>query len=78
MYNFPAVTGGIDLDTDLIEDIARSSSNVAGIKLTCGGVGKITRLTGLTKSKEFVDKYPRKQASAPYVIFFFVLSTNMA
>ncbi|GAA6010731.1 hypothetical protein JCM11491_002920 [Sporobolomyces phaffii] len=47
MYNYPGVTGGIDMDSDLITDIAASSSNIVGIKLTCGSVGKLTRLTNL-------------------------------
>jgi 4-hydroxy-2-oxoglutarate aldolase len=34
MYNFPGVTGGIDMDSDLICDIAREAPNICGIKLT--------------------------------------------
>lgn len=34
LYNFPAVAGGIDLDSELIVDVARRSRNVAGVKLT--------------------------------------------
>lgn len=34
LYNFPAVSGGIDLDSDLIVEVARRSGNVAGVKLT--------------------------------------------
>lgn len=44
MYNFPAVSGGIDMSSDLIESIAGESPNVVGIKLTCGSVGKLGRL----------------------------------
>ncbi|GAA5928261.1 dihydrodipicolinate synthase family protein [Sporobolomyces koalae] len=47
LYNYPGVTGGIDMDSDLITEIAQASSNIAGIKLTCGSVGKLTRLTEL-------------------------------
>ncbi|GAA5910761.1 dihydrodipicolinate synthase family protein [Sporobolomyces salmoneus] len=47
LYNYPGVTGGIDMDSDLITDIAASCSNIVGIKLTCGSVGKLTRLTTL-------------------------------
>lgn len=35
MYNFPGVAGGIDMNSDLIEDIAKSAPNTCGIKLTC-------------------------------------------
>lgn len=34
LYNFPGVSSGIDLDSDLIVDVARRSGNVAGVKLT--------------------------------------------
>ncbi|GAA5923180.1 hypothetical protein JCM1841_005918 [Sporobolomyces salmonicolor] len=43
----PGVTGGIDLDSDTITEIANASDNIAGIKLTCGSVGKLTRVTTL-------------------------------
>lgn len=34
VYNFPGVSAGIDLDSDLIVDVVRSSANVVGVKLT--------------------------------------------
>lgn len=34
LYNFPAVAGGIDMDSDLIVEVAKRSGNVAGVKLT--------------------------------------------
>ncbi|CAJ2501969.1 Uu.00g048220.m01.CDS01 [Anthostomella pinea] len=34
VYNFPAVSGGIDLDSDLIVDVVRRSPNIVGVKLT--------------------------------------------
>lgn len=42
--NFPAVCNGVDIDSELITRIARKNSNIVGVKLTCGSVGKITRL----------------------------------
>ncbi|KAL0575407.1 hypothetical protein V5O48_006578, partial [Marasmius crinis-equi] len=68
MYNFPGVTGGIDMDSDLINDIARTAPNICGIKLTCGAVGKLTRVTALTNSPSFKETYPRKDASAPFIV----------
>ncbi|KAI3613063.1 dihydrodipicolinate synthetase [Moniliophthora roreri] len=68
MYNFPAVTGGIDMDSDLICDIAKSAPNVCGIKLTCGAVGKLTRVTALSSSSSFAEQYPRKDQSAPFLV----------
>ena len=43
-YNFPAVCNGVDLDSETITAIAEKHSNVVGVKLTCGSVGKLTRL----------------------------------
>ena len=34
LYNFPAVSGGIDLDSDLIIDVLKATDNVIGVKLT--------------------------------------------
>ncbi|KAJ7578985.1 putative dihydrodipicolinate synthase [Mycena floridula] len=68
MYNFPAVTGGLDMDSDLIQDIAKSAPNVCGIKLTCGAVGKLTRVAAMSTSPSFVEQYPRKDASAPFLV----------
>jgi 4-hydroxy-2-oxoglutarate aldolase len=34
IYNFPAVSGGIDLDSDFAIDVAKASPNVVGVKLT--------------------------------------------
>ncbi|KAL8292536.1 hypothetical protein RQP46_001148 [Phenoliferia psychrophenolica] len=47
IYNYPGAASGIDLDSDLIAEIAAASPNICGIKLTCGSVGKLTRLVSL-------------------------------
>ncbi|BGP15881.1 hypothetical protein JCM10213_003690 [Rhodosporidiobolus nylandii] len=47
LYNYPGASAGIDMDSDLIANIAAASKNIVGIKLTCGSVGKLTRLTTL-------------------------------
>lgn len=44
IYNFPAVCNGIDLDSATIARLAKTHSNIVGVKLTCGAVAKITRL----------------------------------
>lgn len=59
VYNFPGVSGGIDLDSDMIVDIVKASPNVAGAKLTCASVGKITRVTALIDDPAFQARYPR-------------------
>jgi 4-hydroxy-2-oxoglutarate aldolase len=60
VYNFPGVSGGIDLDSEMVVDIVKASPNVAGVKLTCASVGKITRITATVDDLEFQEKYPRK------------------
>lgn len=60
VYNFPAVSGGIDLSSDLILDVVKGSPNICGAKLTCASVGKITRLTAIAHSDAFRKLYPRK------------------
>ncbi|KAJ9137927.1 Dihydrodipicolinate synthase [Pleurostoma richardsiae] len=44
IYNFPGVTSGVDLDSDQLAALA-SHPNIVATKLTCGNVGKLTRLT---------------------------------
>ncbi|KAH6684906.1 dihydrodipicolinate synthetase family protein [Plectosphaerella plurivora] len=61
IYNFPAVTNGVDLDSETITAIVRDAaavrpdgkSNVVGVKLTCASVGKITRLAATFTPEEF-------------------------
>ncbi|KAF7715213.1 4-hydroxy-2-oxoglutarate aldolase [Penicillium ucsense] len=61
LYNFPGVCNGVDIDSDTITAVVRESaatnpkgrSNVVGVKLTCGSVGKITRLATTFKPHEF-------------------------
>ena len=45
IYNFPGVCNGVDLDSETITAIAEKNENVVGVKLTCGSVAKITRLS---------------------------------
>ncbi|KAL3458400.1 putative dihydrodipicolinate synthase [Aspergillus heterothallicus] len=60
IYNFPAVSGGIDMDSDLIIEIIKGSSNVCGVKLTCANVGKLTRIMAAVSAPEFATTYPRR------------------
>jgi 4-hydroxy-2-oxoglutarate aldolase len=53
IYNFPGVCNGVDLDSGIITAIAKRNSNVVGVKLTCGSVGKITRLAATFSPSEF-------------------------
>lgn len=46
IYNFPGQCNGVDLDSVTIAGIAkRNPGKIVGVKLTCGSVAKITRLT---------------------------------
>ena len=61
IYNFPGVCNGVDIDSETITEIIKESasqspknvSNVVGVKLTCGSVGKITRLAAQHKPEAF-------------------------
>jgi len=46
IYNFPGICNGVDLDSETIAALAkRNPGKIVGVKLTCGSVAKITRLT---------------------------------
>lgn len=60
IYNFPGVCNGVDIDSDTITATVRDSaasnggvSNIVGVKLTCGSVGKITRLAAQHQPEDF-------------------------
>lgn len=46
VYNYPAAAGGLDLDSDLLGRLAEVG--VAGVKFTCGNVGKLARVASAT------------------------------
>ncbi|KAF8962708.1 hypothetical protein BDZ97DRAFT_1662595 [Flammula alnicola] len=52
IYNFPVVTAGQDLDSDIIATLAEHP-NIVGTKLSCGNIGKLQRLTTRFPSSEF-------------------------
>lgn len=54
IYNFPAVCNGLDLDSETIAALAHEHPNIVGVKLTCGSVGKITRLAATFPPERFV------------------------
>ncbi|KAI0336532.1 dihydrodipicolinate synthetase [Cubamyces sp. BRFM 1775] len=67
IYNYPGASGGIDLDSDLITELAIESPNIAGVKLTCGNVGKLTRITATVSDPSFASLHPRKNPYAPFL-----------
>jgi 4-hydroxy-2-oxoglutarate aldolase len=60
----PGASGGIDLDSDLITSIAKHP-NVIGCKLTCGNVGKLTRIASVVSSQSFLSSHPRSPKQNP-------------
>ncbi|KAI2823345.1 hypothetical protein CBS115989_1327 [Aspergillus niger] len=53
IYNFPGVTGGIDIGSDSTIRLAQSNSNIVGCKLTCGNVGKLQRISSTLPTTSF-------------------------
>lgn len=54
VYNFPGVCNGVDLDSGSIAALAkRWPGRIVGVKLTCGSVAKITRLTAELDASSF-------------------------
>ncbi|KAF7424763.1 hypothetical protein PC9H_010074 [Pleurotus ostreatus] len=52
VYNFPVVTAGQDLDSDIIATLAQHP-NIVGTKLSCGNIGKLHRLASTFPASEF-------------------------
>lgn len=72
MRKDPGATGGLDLESDVISEIAKHP-NVCGVKLTCGNVGKLTRVAAAVAAPGFAKSYPRKaellEGEDPFVVF---------
>ncbi|EIM90320.1 dihydrodipicolinate synthetase [Stereum hirsutum FP-91666 SS1] len=68
LYNYPGASGGIDLDSDLITEIATECPNTCGVKLTCGNVGKLTRVCATVSQPSFASAHPRKNSTAPFLV----------
>jgi len=59
IYNYPGASGGIDLDSDMIISLAHHP-NIIGCKLTCGNVGKLTRIASVVSHPSFLSANPRR------------------
>lgn len=53
IYNFPGVCNGVDVESDMMTALAYAHPNIVGTKLTCGSVGKITRLAATFEPERF-------------------------
>ncbi|KAI0263344.1 dihydrodipicolinate synthetase [Gloeopeniophorella convolvens] len=68
VYNYPGASGGIDLDSDLITELATACPNLCGVKLTCGNVGKLTRVAAAIAEPSFDSAHPRRNPDAPFLV----------
>lgn len=53
IYNFPNVVGGLDINSEML-DILGAHKNIVAVKLTCGGIAKVSRISANFKKSEFV------------------------
>lgn len=52
VYNFPGVVAGLDVNSEMLERLGQHP-NIVGVKLTCGGIAKVARVTAQYKPEEF-------------------------
>lgn len=52
IYNFPRLLSGLEVDSDMLETIS-AHPNMKGVKLTCGGIAKITRVIAKHPHEDF-------------------------
>ncbi|KAF2711200.1 aldolase [Pleomassaria siparia CBS 279.74] len=56
LYNFPANSAGLDMSSATIEAVMRQTSNLCGVRLTCGGsVAKLVRLSAAIKATSSIN-----------------------
>jgi 4-hydroxy-2-oxoglutarate aldolase len=53
IYNFPGVVAGLDVNSEML-DILGKHKNIVGVKLTCGGIAKVSRISASFQKSEFV------------------------
>lgn len=52
IYNFPGLLSGLDVNSDMLETLS-AHENICAVKLTCGGVGKMTRVAAQNSPSQF-------------------------
>lgn len=52
IYNFPGVVAGLDVNSEILNDLGKHS-NIVAVKLTCGGIAKVSRISAEFKKSEF-------------------------
>jgi len=69
LYSYPSITG-INMSSDFILEIARSTSNVCGVKLTCANVGKLVRIvSGTSQVDTFGKQSSRTNPQTNFLVF---------
>lgn len=54
IYNYPGAVSGMDLNSDVIIDLAKHP-NIVGCKLTCGNTGKLNRIAAATRAATLTE-----------------------
>lgn len=67
VYNFPKVTAGLDLDADTISALG-AHPNIVGTKLSCGHLGKLTRLVTSFSPLSFAPFIGRSDSFLPALV----------
>jgi hypothetical protein len=52
IYNYPGVVAGLDVNSEMLEILGRHK-NIVGVKLTCGGIAKVSRVAAVFDSSTF-------------------------
>ncbi|KAK2756001.1 hypothetical protein FQN54_005799 [Arachnomyces sp. PD_36] len=52
IYNFPGVTAGLDVNSDIIDALG-DHPNIVGVKFTCGGIAKVARAAAAFPPEQF-------------------------
>ncbi|KAG0692909.1 hypothetical protein DFH29DRAFT_1042895 [Suillus ampliporus] len=68
IYNYPSASGGINLDSDLITELAIECPNICSVKLICGDVGKLTHVAATMLDPMFSSLHPQTNKNAPFLV----------
>lgn len=52
IYNFPGVVAGLDVNSEMLDTLGKHP-NIPAVKLTCGGIAKVARISAAFKTSEF-------------------------
>jgi 4-hydroxy-2-oxoglutarate aldolase len=52
IYNFPGVVSGLDVNSEMLDTLGKHP-NIPAVKLTCGGIAKVARISAAFKTSEF-------------------------